>query len=326
MEKRGSASEHLRMAVAVGHIGIWELDTVTGEAWRNAQHDQIFGYEAPLANWTYDDFMQHVVEEDRERVDQAYGKALAEKEEWSFECRIRRIDGMIRWISAHGRQLPGKEGQNERLIGHVIDITETKRSEEHLRLVTAELNHRLQNIIGTISGLIAMSAREARDSKEVAEALQGRLKALGRTHNLTFRDRSEAVALVDALETERSTMPDLADQVVIAVDPALYITAPMAERVMLVVHELATNAVKYGALSVPEGTVRIDAKQNPSGDTEIVWQEMGGPTVAEPSRKGFGSKLIRSALSSDGKVEQRFEPQGGKCTITLPQKLITLKN
>ena len=326
MEKRGSASEHLRMAVAVGHIGIWELDTVTGEAWRNAQHDQLFGYEAPLANWTYDDFMQHVVEEDRERVDQAYGKALAEKEEWSFECRIRRIDGMIRWISAHGRQLPGKEGQNERLIGHVIDITETKRSEEHLRLVTAELNHRLQNIIGTISGLIAMSAREARDSKEVAEALQGRLKALGRTHNLTFRDRSEAVALVDALETERSTMPDLADQVVIAVDPALYITAPMAERVMLVVHELATNAVKYGALSVPEGTVRIDAKQNPSGDTEIVWQETGGPTVAEPSRKGFGSKLIRSALSSDGKVEQRFEPQGVKCTITLPQKLITLKN
>ena len=326
MEKRGSASEHLRMAVAVGHIGIWELDTVTGEAWRNAQHDQIFGYEAPLANWTYDDFMQHVVEEDRERVDQAYGKALAEKEEWSFECRIRRIDGMIRWISAHGRQLPGKEGQNERLIGHVIDITETKRSEEHLRLVTAELNHRLQNIIGTISGLIAMSAREARDSKEVAEALQGRLKALGRTHNLTFRDRSEAVALVDALETERSTMPDLADQVVIAVDPALYITAPMAERVMLVVHELATNAVKYGALSVPEGTVRIDAKQNPSGDTEIVWQETGGPKVAKPSRKGFGSKLIRSALSSDGKVEQSFEPEGVKCTITLPQKLITLKN
>ena len=326
MEKRGSASEHLRMAVAVGHIGIWELDTVTGEAWRNAQHDQLFGYEAPLANWTYDDFMQHVVEEDRERVDQAYGKALAEKEEWSFECRIRRIDGMIRWISAHGRQLPGKEGQNERLIGHVIDITETKRSEEHLRLVTAELNHRLQNIIGTISGLIAMSAREARDPKEVAEALQGRLKALGRTHNLTFRDRSEAVAIVDALETERSTMPDLADQVVIAVNPKLYITAPMAERVMLVVHELATNAVKYGALSVPEGTVRIDAKQNPSGDTEIVWQETGGPKVGKPSRKGFGSKLIRSALSSDGKVEQSFESQGVVCTITLPQKLVTLKN
>ena len=326
MEKRGSASEHLRMAVAVGHIGIWELDTVTGEAWRNAQHDQLFGYEAPLANWTYDDFMQHVVEEDRERVDQAYSKALDEKEEWSFECRIRRIDGMIRWISAHGRQLPGKEGQNERLIGHVIDITETKRSEEHLRLVTAELNHRLQNIIGTISGLIAMSAREARDPKEVAEALQGRLKALGRTHNLTFRDRSEAVAIVDALETERSTMPDLADQVVIAVNPKLYITAPMAERVMLVVHELATNAVKYGALSVPEGTVRIDAKQNPSGDTEIVWQETGGPKVGKPSRKGFGSKLIRSALSSDGKVEQSFEPEGVKCTITLPQKLITLKN
>ena len=314
------------MAVAVGHIGIWELDTVTGEAWRNAQHDQLFGYQAPLGSWTYDDFMQHVVEEDRERVDQAYGNALAEKEEWSFECRIRRVDGMIRWISAHGRQLPGEESQNERLIGHVIDITETKRSEEHLRLVTAELNHRLQNIIGTISGLISMSAREARDPKEVAEALQGRLKALGRTHNLTFRDRSEAVAIVDALETERSTMPDLADQVVIAVDPALYITAPMAERVMLVVHELATNAVKYGALSVPEGTVRIDAKQNPSGDTEIVWQETGGPKVAEPSRKGFGSKLIRSALSSDGKVEQSFEPQGVVCTITLPQKLVTLKN
>ena len=325
MEQRGTASEHLRMAVAVGHIGIWELDTVTGEAWRNAQHDALFGYEELRDSWTYDDFLNHVVEEDREDVDTAHRAALKSKSEWSFECRIRRTDGMIRWISAHGRPLPGEDGRNERMIGHVIDISETKRSEEHLRLVTAELNHRLQNIIGTISGLIGLSAREAGDPSEIAKVLQGRLAALGRSHNLTFRDRSESVAIVEALETERGALPGLADQVVIDVDPKLHIAAPLAERVLLVIHELATNAIKYGALSMPGGKVCIDSHLAKSGELEIDWREIDGPPVAAPTRKGFGTRLIDTALRGDGKVEQVFGEDGVTCRITLPAIAVKVK-
>lgn len=325
MKKRGSVSDHLRLAVAVGKIGIWELDTVTGDAWRNDQHDLLFGYDQQRETWTYQDFIEHIVEDDRERVDAAYGKALADNVEWSFECRIQRTDGAIRWISAHGQPLPGTDEQNERLIGHVIDITETKRGEEHLRLVTAELNHRLQNIIGTINGLIGLSAREVGDPSEIARVLQDRLAALGRSHNLTFRDRSQTVSIVEALETERGAMPELADQVVIDVDPLLHIAAPLAERVMLVVHELATNAIKYGALSTPGGRVCIDSHLAQSGDLEVTWREVGGPAVQEPTRIGFGSKLIKSALSGDGKVEQIFGAKGLTCRIVLPQSAVRLK-
>ena len=326
MEKRGSATEHLRMAVAVGHIGIWELDVVTGEAWRNAKHDEIFGYSEPLESWTYDDFLKHVLEEDRSRVDAAYGKALENREVWSFECRIQRTDGMIRWIAAHGRPLKAHEGTNERLIGHVIDITETKRSEEHLKLVTAELNHRLQNIIGTISGLIGLSARAAGDPKEIAKTLQSRLAALGRSHTMTFRDRSETVPICMALETEREAMPEIGDRVIIEVDPRLHISAPVAERLILVIHELGINAIKYGALSVPKGRVYIDSQVNDAGEVEILWREVNGPPVKAPSRQGFGTKLLQTALSADASVDIDYGENGVSCCITFPQAAVTVKS
>ncbi len=322
MEKRGSVSEHLRMAVAVGNIGLWELDTKTGDAWRNAKHDELFGYAQPLPSWTYDDFLRHVVAEDREEVDEAYGKALKDQREWAFECRIQRTDGMIRWIAAHGRPLPATDGQNERLIGHVIDITETKRGEEHLRLVTAELNHRLMNIISTMHGLIGMAGRGGGDPRDIAEGLQQRLAALGRSHNLTFRDRRAMVPILQALRVERDAMPGVASQVILEIDERMRIAAPLAERLILVIHELGTNALKYGALTIPEGRVCLESRVNEEGDVEIIWREVNGPQAHEPDSEGFGSKLIRTALSADAKVEQTFPETGAVCRITFPAKAV----
>ena len=322
IDQRGSADEHLRMAVAAGHIGIWELDTVTGSAWRNATHDRIFGYTDMLDSWSYADFLDHVVAEDRTAVDDAYAAALANKEEWGFECRITRADGLVRWISANGKLLPGGDGKNERLIGHVIDITETRQREEHLRLVTEELNHRLKNIIASISGLIGIAAREEGDRREIAKVLQGRLAAIGRSHNLVFRDRSEAVALADVMKAELVASPDLAGQIEIAVDPKFRVDAFLAERLTLVLHELMTNAIKYGAMSTTSGTLRVESEQLADGKVQIRWLESGGPETLPPSREGFGSKLIRSSLSSDAKVTQEFPPEGTRCTITFPAGVV----
>lgn len=324
MEQRASASEHLRMAVAAGHIGLWELDVVTGEAWRNETHDRIFGYDRMLDIWSFDDFIAHVVQEDRAAVRETYAAATTGGDEWAFECRIRRKDGLVRWIGAHGKHLAGSDGQNERLIGHVIDITETKRSEEHLRLVTGELNHRLQNIIGTMGGVVRMTAREGGYPTEFAETIEARLAALGRGHKLTFRDRTAPVGIDEALQTEREAMPQFADQVVIDVDPRIKVSGAVAERLILVTHELATNAIKYGALSTKNGRVLIDSHVDAdTSEVVLTWRETGGPPVEAPTRSGFGSRLVKTALSADARVDQSFDRDGLICRIRFPASSIT---
>ena len=324
--KPDSLDEHLLMAVDAAQIGIWELDTVTGSAWRNARHDRIFGYEEMLPSWTLDEFIEHVAEDDRAKVRDAYSAALESKTDWAFECRINRSDGLVRWISATGKHLPGGNDKNERLIGHVIDITETKRSEEHLRLVTGELNHRLQNIIGTIGGLVRMTARKGGYPVEFAETIEARLAALGRGHNLTFRDRTGKVSIEEALLAERSAMPEFADRVIIDVDPKLTLSAPLVERLILVTHELATNAIKYGALSVPEGRVLIDSQVDPKTlQVTLTWRETGGPAVEAPTRQGFGTTLIKTALSADAKISQDFAEAGLVCRITFPPSTVSTK-
>ena len=318
---RENADEHLRLAINASHIGIWELDTETGEAWRNLTHDQIFGYDELLESWTFKDFIAHVVEEDRDEVAERYAHAVETGEEWAFECRIRRKDGMIRWISAQGKQLSPGVGK-ARLIGHVLDITQTKRSEEHLRLVTEELNHRLKNIIASISALIGRASRQEGDRVEIARSLQARLAAIGRSHTLAYRDRRASVPLLEVIETELIDSNDLADQFAIDVDGRMVVPSDTAERLTLVLHELVTNAVKYGALSVPEGRVHVGSHVRDGGEVELAWRESLGPIVREPDEEGFGSTLIRHSLGSDAMIERSFPPDGAICKIVFPARVV----
>ena len=123
----------LKHALEAGDMGVWGLDTKTGKAWRSLRHDQIFGYEAPLTEWTYQMFLDHVLPEDREAVDRKFGHALSSGTEWSFECRIRRTDGAARWIWAQGKPRMNDLNEVVQLVGLVRDITERKRAEERLR-------------------------------------------------------------------------------------------------------------------------------------------------------------------------------------------------
>lgn len=120
------SAEHLRLVIESAHIGIWELDVASGLAWRNHAHDEIFGYSETPDEWTYDMFLGHVVESNRQRVDNLQQQAIRNNELWKFECEIRTAKGERRWINAAGRPLIGPDGSVDRIIGHVIDITDTK--------------------------------------------------------------------------------------------------------------------------------------------------------------------------------------------------------
>ena len=134
------SEERLRFALETSHTGAWDLDLVDHTAYRSLEHDRIFGYEQLLPQWTYEMFLDHVLPEDREMVDAKFRKATTALSDWSFECRIRRVDGEVRWIWAAGRHSIDATGNMRRMAGIVQDITERKRLEEQTRRRAEEMS------------------------------------------------------------------------------------------------------------------------------------------------------------------------------------------
>ncbi|MFN3685761.1 PAS domain S-box protein [Salinarimonas sp.] len=144
-EARLAESEaRLERALEAGALGAWELDLATLAAWRSPQHDRIFGYAAMLPEWTYDMFLDHILPEDRGMVDASFRKAIADGGRWDFECRIRRADAQVRWISAQGEVELGDGAGAGRVKGMVRDVTERKRAEEALRELNETLARRVE--------------------------------------------------------------------------------------------------------------------------------------------------------------------------------------
>ena len=328
-----SRAEHLELVLEMSAVGIWELDVLTGAAWRNEQHDRIFGYEQLLPDWSYDRFLAHVVPEDREAVDELYGSSLRENRPWSFECRIRRTDGEICWISGTGRPIKDDGGRTLKLIGHVIDVTHTKRNEEHLRILIDELNHRVRN---TLTVVQAIAARSFQDHTDVAQArldfrgphrcARGRPLASDR-QELERRGpggRGRQVAL-----PYRRQRPSSEPARFRVSGPRVDLAAKPAVSLAMALGELVTNATKYGALGVPEGTVELTWSSTPVGPAtggdgsgmstdrvEILWRERGGPSV-ERQRTGFGMALLERLMPGElnGTVDVAFDPEGLTCRI-----------
>ncbi len=153
-----ASEERLRLALAAGRLGDWELDLGTHRAVLSRRHDEIFGYTGRAPDWNYEVFLRHVIEEDRGRVDASFTQALAQGVAWTFECRIRRPDGRLRWIEARGEPLRDASGKAVRLLGVVADITERKASEAAL----ADREARLQAVTDSVDQMIWSSGPQGR--------------------------------------------------------------------------------------------------------------------------------------------------------------------
>lgn len=207
------SAEYLRLVIETGHIGIWELDLQSGQAIRNRAHDLIFGYSKPLPEWTYDRFLDHVIDDDRFRVDELQNAAISGKREWNSECQIETATGKRRWISAAGRPLLDAKGGVIKLIGQVIDITDTKENEARLQLITNELNHRVLNMLAMIKAMISLSAPRAKSTEGFARSLEGRVGALERSHQLLATGDFAEMSASSILRTELAAFTGLEDRI-----------------------------------------------------------------------------------------------------------------
>jgi two-component sensor histidine kinase len=203
------------------------------------------------------------------------------------------------------------------------DVTERTQAEEHLRLMVNELNHRVKNTLAMIQAIAAQTFRNADDVRQAQESFNGRILALARANDLLTGERWVGASLKDVIQTTMEAYcADGTDRCRVE-GPPVRLSAKTALSLSMALHELATNALKYGAWSSTEGKVEIAWSVIPAASGErlvLEWRESGGPPVPRPARRGFGSRLIERGLAAEmgGEARLEFRPEGLACVIDAP--------
>jgi PAS domain S-box-containing protein len=238
-----------------------------------------------------------------------------------FETVRRRKDGRPIEISLTVSPVKDDSG---RIIGAskiARDITERKRLEEQLLLVNRELHHRVKNTLATVQAVIASTARRAQTVDEFQQAVMDRIASLAKTHTLLIEKEHGGASIKDILNSELAPYDDGTGQRVRLAGPDVRLPSEIAVAFGMAVHELTTNAAKYGAFSLPSGRVEVTWSPEEQADgcrLNLAWQEQDGPLVEKPARQGFGSVLLHRALGRQlgGEVETTFASDGLRVRIS----------
>jgi two-component sensor histidine kinase len=229
-------------------------------------------------------------------------------------------DEHTHWYDTHIEPLRDASGKIVGLTCTAVDITSRKAGEAHLRDIMRELTHRSKNLLAVIQAMARQTARQAGTTEGFLQQFSARLQALAASHDLLVQESWHGASLSELIRSQLGHHLDRESSQISVQGPAVLLKPEAAQSLGLAIHELATNAAKYGGLSVPTGRVSIAWQVQPGDGIEIVWTESGGPGVAEPQRRGFGSLVVERnlahALEADIKLE--FLPQGARCRMFIP--------
>jgi two-component sensor histidine kinase len=207
------------------------------------------------------------------------------------------------------------------MMGASIDVSQSKQSANHTRLLLRELNHRVKNTLATVQSIAFQSLKHARTVEHAQESFESRLMALSRVHDVLTQESWESADLRIIVHQAVSPFEGIGLQRFVLSGPPIRLPPRQVLPLSMAFHELLTNALKYGALSVPAGWVSIAWSVAADGRTlALRWEENDGPTVRRPTELGFGTRLIRRGLAQelDGEVDILFDPSGVICAITIP--------
>jgi PAS domain S-box-containing protein len=256
-----------------------------------------------------------------EQVEAAFGG----RSESGSEIRYRRKDGSVFWAALFISPVRDGSGAVVQHFASFVDLTKHKQEQAKSIVMIDELNHRVKNTLSTVQSIVWQALRKASDPEVIRDSIESRLFALSRSHDLLTRENWESAGLLDLLKEAMEPFVvagGRAERIVIAGNN-IRISPKAALALGIAFHELATNAVKYGAFSNEAGSIRIAWKIEPMPeDNRLVlhWHEKDGPPVTPPSRKGFGSQVIERglALELDGTVHLDYRADGLVCTINVP--------
>ncbi|MEX0928084.1 MAG: PAS domain S-box protein [Balneolales bacterium] len=242
---------------------------------------------------------------------------------WSDDFNILTRKGEKR-IWNFSASSPGTLHDGRRfIVGMALDITGRKQAEYTQRLLLGELNHRVKNTLATIQSIATQTLRQTTNPEDFVDSFNGRIRALSAAHTLLTRSGREGAYVGETLRRQLALRDNETDRVDYS-GPAVFLASQPALHLALVIHELGTNARKYGALASPKGRVGVDWKlETAQGQSilKLTWSETGGPEVKPPEKTGFGRKLIEQSLKGvGGEAVLMFKPPGLQCSITLPIK------
>ena len=313
--------QRLEYALHAARLGSWEFDVATRRFTSSAHSREIFGLGPDDPFESVEDVAALVHPDDRAPRQAAIDRALTLGEDLDVEYRTVRPDGQIGWVLARGRAT-FEDGQAVRLAGISLDITERKAADERQKLLLDELNHRVRNTLATVQSLAMQTIRHAQQPSAFDLDFIERLHALARAHDLLTEAAWEGASLGEVIErTLRLRVGPGEDHRIAIEGPFVRLSPNAAVSLNMVFHELATNAARYGALSAPGGRVAVSWAADPAGHAIILdWRETGGPPVAAPADRGFGSRLIEHAVPREmgGEAQLSFEPDGVRCRMRMP--------
>jgi PAS domain S-box-containing protein len=237
------------------------------------------------------------------------------------EIRKVRRDGSILWVREVVRAVSNTEGQTVVLIV-CEEITERKRAEERQSVLVAELDHRVKNVLASVGAIVSHTRGESTSVANFAAALDGRIRSMAMTHELLSSGRWQGISLMELVRRELAPYATRNNTQING--PEVVLRAEVGQAMAMVLHELTTNAAKYGALSNKNGRVSIrwDRRSNGQARSQLVleWQEIGGPPVVAPSRPSYGTSTIRDLIPYEfsGRVDLALAPEGVRCRLELP--------
>jgi PAS domain S-box-containing protein len=323
-EARHAAEEELRESEArfrvmaeEAPVMIWTSDAMGRCLYLNAQLREFWGVE-DLDGFSWGNTMHP---EDTAAITDSMIAATLERRPVEIEGRYRNAAGEYRTLRTRARPRLSPGGEFLGMIGVNVDITERKKSDAQRDLLLAELNHRVKNTLAVVQGIAHQTFKNGSASAAARTAFEGRLLALSNAHSLLTHSNWEN-ARIDRIAIDTFSNQGVDPERVRIAGPKVELPARQALGLSLGLHELCTNALKYGALSVDTGRIDVAWRLEPGVPPAIhmTWTESGGPSVVPPDRSGFGSRLIGQVLSNDldGTVSMAFEPTGLVCTILAP--------
>lgn len=311
---RKSASEFRTLADNI-HQFTWMTDATGWIYWYNQRWFDFTGTtleEMQGWGWKKVHHPDHV-----DRVETNFRRAVEAGRPWEDTFPLRSKDGEYRWFLSRALPIRDESGQVVRWFGTNTDITERLQAEEQRTLLINELNHRVKNTLATVQSLAMQTLRRDEQNKEALGLFNSRLTALARAHDILTQENWKGAQLRQIVD--QALTPFLATDRIDVGGPDARVTPKQALALSIALHELGTNAIKYGALSDRGGRITL-AWSVEGGRLHLNWRESGGPPVAPPTRTGFGTRLIERSLANDlgGEARILYLPTGVVAQMSTP--------
>ena len=294
------SEKHLRAATHAAGVALWSWNVDTDAITLDERAYELWGVSKDQLSVTFEILSKNIHPADLERVRSAFAATRAVIGSYEIDFRIL-FGNEIRWISARGQGDDADIG--DRIIfGVFLDVTQRKQAEEANELLAGEMSHRVMNLLHIATALTQITSRSATSKEDMARELTSRLMALGRAQELirpTPGRKNEGALLGDLISVLLAPYDEKGASVRIRVSvPKMKVGEASSTTLALILHELATNSAKYGALSVASGTLDVSCNAD-DRELAIRWTERGGPAVVTPvAPRGFGSELVRRSMAA----------------------------